>query len=57
MACFVVIMNDESRHIMIAIAAHEIDRLGILRISYPLTVFQSIGKFIVATDIFNLFRY
>ena len=54
---FVIIMNDESRHIMILIASHEIDRLGILRVSYPLTVFQSIGKFIVTTDIVNLFRY
>ena len=54
-ARLVVIVDDKSRHIMFLTASHKVHTLIILWISHPFSILQSIGKFIVTTDILQFF--
>ena len=57
MTRFVVISQDKGRHIMSFIATHEVNTWRILCISHPLSIFQSVGKFIVLTNVFEFLWY
>ena len=54
-ACLIIIVNDKSRHIIPLTTSHKIHTLTILWISHPFPILQSIGKFIVMSDILQFF--
>ena len=41
---------------MVLVTAHKVDTWVILRVSNPLSAFQSVGQFVVLSHIFELFR-